>query len=523
MIGLSEEDVNVTPSSDTRGIIQMTKKRKENAAVFGLIFTIASAVFIIALSIPFFTEARLKDSLFDAGVDSIGALVSAALFFGCMKQNGNGIGYLRSLIVFVSACFAVNEAILFTVRIPERSTVCFILCLVSKLLDLAMIYFFYSYVKVTLGFDGKLARLTDKTVPVLLALQTLVLLSNVFYPTTFYLDSAGMYQTTAFSFAEDIYLAVTSLLTAVLIMMSRNPRNQKAAALTFILFPLVEYALMEGQFGNASQYGMVLMSLIIMYCVIFIDKSKTLASTQTDLRIASKIQADALPPAAPEFENFPGIVLRGSMNTAKEVGGDFYDYFPIDENRICFLIADVSGKGTPAALFMMTAKTMIKDYALTKDTTSEIFTAVNARLCENNDEGMFATAWIGILDKRTMLLQYTNAGHNYPVLQRKGQPCELIEKVHGLFLAGMEFTRYKQGEFTLEPGDRLLLYTDGVTEAHDRENALYGTDRLEKMLEAAKDEPGEKVLDEVLADIGVFADGAPQFDDITMVVLTVKE
>ncbi|MBQ1898178.1 MAG: serine/threonine-protein phosphatase, partial [Ruminococcus sp.] len=273
----------------------------------------------------------------------------------------------------------------------------------------------------------------------------------------------------------------------------------------------------------ASQYGMVLMSLIIMYCVIFIDKSKTLASTQTDLRIASKIQADALPPAAPEFENFPGIVLRGSMNTAKEVGGDFYDYFPIDENRICFLIADVSGKGTPAALFMMTAKTMIKDYALTKDTTSEIFTAVNARLCENNDEGMFATAWIGILDKRTMLLQYTNAGHNYPVLQRKGHPCELIEKVHGLFLAGMEFTRYKQSELTLEPGDRLLLYTDGVTEAHDRENALYGTDRLEKMLEAAKDEPGEKVLDEVLADIGVFADGVPQFDDITMVVLTVKE
>ena len=501
----------------------MIKKLKENAAVFGLIFTIASAVFIIALSIPFFTEARLKDSLFDAGVDSIGALFSAALFFGCMKQSGSGIGYLRSLIVFVSACFAVNEAILFTVRIPEQSTVCFVLCLVSKLLDLAMIYFFYSYVKVTLGFNGKLARLAEKIIPVLLVLETLVLLSNVFYPTTFYLDDAGMYQTSAFSFAEDIYLAVTSVLTAVLIIISHNPRNQKAAALTFILFPLIEYVLMEGQFGNASQYGMVLMSLVIMYCVIFIDKSKTLASTQTDLRIASKIQADALPPAAPTFENFPGIVLRGSMNTAKEVGGDFYDYFPIDENRICFLIADVSGKGTPAALFMMTAKTMIKDYALTKDTTSEIFTAVNARLCENNDEGMFATAWIGILDKRTMVLQYTNAGHNYPVLQRKGQPCELIEKVHGLFLAGMEFTRYKQGELTLEPGDRLLLYTDGVTEAHDRENALYGTERLEKMLEAVKDEPGEKVLDEVLADIGVFADGVPQFDDITMVVLTVKE
>ena len=501
----------------------MIKKLKENAAIFGLIFTIASAVFIIALGIPFFTEARLKDCLFDAGVNLVGALFCATLFFGCMKQNGNGISALRSLIVLVSACFAVNEAMYYTAEVPDWSTICFILCLISKLLDLAMIFLFYWYVKVTLGFEGKLAKLSEKIIPVLLALETLVILSNIFCPTTFYLDAGGMYQSTAFSFAEDIYLAVTSVLTAILIIMSHNPRNQKAAALTFILFPLIEYVLMGGLFGNSAQYGVVLMSLIIMYCVIFIDNSKTLASTQTDLRIASKIQADALPPAAPEFENFPGIVLRGSMNTAKEVGGDFYDYFPIDENRICFLIADVSGKGTPAALFMMTAKTMIKDYALTKDTTSEIFTAVNARLCENNDEGMFATAWIGILDNRTMTLQYTNAGHNYPVLQRKGQPCELIEKVHGLFLGGMEFTRYKQGEIMLEPGDRLLLYTDGVTEAHDRENSLYGTDRLEKILENTKDAPGEKVLESILEDINIFADGVPQFDDITMVVLTIKE
>ncbi|MBR6050259.1 MAG: serine/threonine-protein phosphatase [Clostridia bacterium] len=501
----------------------MIKKLKENAAIFGLIFTIVSAVFIIALSVPFFTEARLKDCLFDAGVDSVGALFCAALFFGCMKQNGNGISYLRSLIVLVSACFAVNEAMYYTLAVPEQSTICFVFCLISKLLDLAMIYLFYSYVKVTLGFEGKLAKLAEKIIPVLLALETLILLTNIFYPTTFYLDADGMYQTTAFSFAEDIYLAVTSVLAAILIIMSHNPRNQKAAALTFILFPLIEYALMGGQFGNAAQYGTVLMSLIIMYCVIFIDKSKTLASTQTDLRIASKIQADALPPVAPEFEDFPELILRGSMNTAKEVGGDFYDYFPIDENRICFLIADVSGKGTPAALFMMTAKTMIKDYALTKDTTSEIFTAVNARLCENNDEGMFATAWIGILDTRTMMLQYTNAGHNYPIIQRKGQPCEQIAKVHGLFLAGMEFTRYKQGEIKLEPGDRLLLYTDGVTEAHNRANELYGIDRLEKILGHTKDASGEEALERILADINVFAEGVPQFDDITMVVLTIKE
>ena len=270
-------------------------------------------------------------------------------------------------------------------------------------------------------------------------------------------------------------------------------------------------------------------SLALVYLVTnvsthaVLDTQAHIEAVETDLRIASKIQAGALPPVAPEFADHLDLVLRGSMKTAKEVGGDFYDYFPIDENRICFLIADVSGKGTPAALFMMTAKTMIKDYALTHDSTSEIFTAVNARLCESNDEGMFATAWIGILDTRTMALQYTNAGHNYPVLQRKGQPCELIEKVHGLFLGGMEFTRYKQGEITLDPGDRLLLYTDGVTEAHDKTNSLYGTERLEKMLEQTRDSSGEEVLDSIFNDINVFAEGVPQFDDITMVILKIKE
>jgi serine phosphatase RsbU (regulator of sigma subunit) len=211
------------------------------------------------------------------------------------------------------------------------------------------------------------------------------------------------------------------------------------------------------------------------------------------------------------------------MNTAKEVGGDFYDYFAIDENRICFLIADVSGKGTPAALFMMTAKTMIKDYALTKGSTSEIFTAVNARLCENNEAGMFATAWIGIVDTRTMTLQYTNAGHNYPFFMRRDQSSEMMKKVHGLFLAGMEYTRYRQDEIQLEPGDRLLLYTDGVTEAHDRENNLYGEERLQQVIERTRDLHGEEVLDEILKDVNVFAADVPQFDDITMIALTIKE
>ena len=242
-----------------------------------------------------------------------------------------------------------------------------------------------------------------------------------------------------------------------------------------------------------------------------------------DLKVAAKIQSDALPPVAPEFKDHPGLNLRASMNTAREVGGDFYDYFPIDDHRICILIADVSGKGTPAALFMMTAKTTIKDYAMLCSSTSEIFTTVNKRLCENNVQSMFATAWIGILDTDTMTMQFTNAGHNYPYILHADGTSEFIKKGHGLFLAGFDDTEYGQTEFEMHDGDRLFLYTDGVTEANNSAKELYGDDRLAGMLKQTYSLTGEEVLKTVFKDIQDFASGEPQFDDITMMVLTVKK
>ena len=286
--------------------------------------------------------------------------------------------------------------------------------------------------------------------------------------------------------------------------------------------------LLLGDGMDAYQNTSLPISLALVFLITNVSTHKALdtqakmQAVESELQIASKIQADALPTAAPEFPEHHNVNLRACIYTAKEVGGDFYDYFTIDDHRICFLIADVSGKGTPAALFMMTAKTMIKDYATTQDSTSEIFNAVNLRLCENNKAGMFATAWIGILDIRTMMLQYTNAGHNYPLFMRADQPCEMIKNVHGLFLGGMDLTRYRQAELQLEPGDRLLLYTDGVVEAHDRNGKLYGDEHLKSMVEETRNLPGEQVLKRVFDDVSVFATGVPQFDDITMVVLTIK-
>ena len=504
----------------------MIRKLKENPAIIGLVFTIAIALLALAMTGVAYINpdvfSRMQTFLFDCGVDAIGALISAGLYYGCMKQKGEGTDAFRRLNLFVSAGFAVNFLLYFTTGIPGQTVFPFIFAMLSKLFDLLMIYYFYQYVRKTLGFEGKLALWADKGIPILMAGEALVLLTNIFYPLTFSFNAQGFYQSAELSIIEDICLIVTSVITVILIFRCKRPVNQKIAGLTFIILPLINYVMVGGTFGFASQYGMILVSLIIMYCIIFNEKSSKLAATETELNMATRIQLDALPTFTPEFPDHPNVNLRASMHTAKEVGGDFFDYFAIDDNRICFLIADVSGKGTPAALFMMTSKTMIKDYALTQGSTSEIFTSVNARLCENNEAGMFATSWIGILDTRTMTLQYTNAGHNYPMIQRKGQPCEEIKQNHGLFLGGMEFTRYKQEEIQLEPGDRLLLFTDGVVEAHDKGKNLYGNERLQQVLDGARDCPGEQVLDRIFDDVNQFATGVPQFDDITMVILTIQ-
>ena len=498
----------------------MLKKLKEKADLMGMVFTAASAVFVILLSAPFLTEPRLQAFMYDAGVDSVGALFSAALFFGCVRQKGEGNRAFKWLIVLVSACFAVNEAMLYTQGALGMSALCFALCLLSKLLDLAVVTFFYVYIRVTLRFEGRLAQLTEKIVPVLLGLEVLVVLSNLFFPATFYIDSAGKYQMTAAAGCEDVYLIVTMGLTAILVLRSRCPRSQKAAALTFLSLPLAEYVVMAGMFGNSAQYGMVLMSLLVMYCVIFDEKSRKLASTETELTLATQIQTGMLPSIFPAFPNRPEFDIHASMDPAKEVGGDFYDLFLIDEDHLAMVIADVSGKGIPAALFMMSAKILINDHALIGGTPAEILERVNRQVCLNNKAQMFVTVWLGILEISTGKLTTASAGHEYPMLNLNGR-YELLKDRHGLAIGAMEEARYKNTEIQLKKGDSLFVYTDGVAEATDENEQLFGTDRTLEALNAMPAGVSQKeVLLAVRNAVDDFVKEAPQFDDLTMLGLT---
>lgn len=497
----------------------MLKKLKKSTVLLGLIYTIALAVTLLVLSYVGYLDpqiyARVQPYLYDFGIDAMGALVCAALFFGCMKQKGDGVGAFRVLVILVSSGFVANAAMYFTMGVPDLSKATFAFCLISKLVDLVMIYFFYRYVKETLDFSGKLAELAEKGIPVLLAIQSIVLLCNIFFPVTFLIDATGMYKATDASVAEDVYLIVVSIVTTILIVRSGSPRNQKAAALTFIFLPLVNYAIAMGSFGNASQYGMVLMSLIIMYCIIFNDKSSKLAATQTELNMATEIQVSMLPsifPAFPEREEFD---LYASMDPAKEVGGDFYDFFMIDDDRLGVVIADVSDKGVPAALFMMISKTIVQNYAMLGISASEVLMRANDALCAQNKTEMFVTVWVGILELSTGKMNCASAGHEYPAICRNGK-FELFKDKHGFVLGGMEGMIYRDYELQFHKGDKIFVYTDGVPEATNANNELFGTDRMIEALNTREANPKE-TLEIVRESVDAFVGGAEQFDDLTMV------
>lgn len=242
----------------------------------------------------------------------------------------------------------------------------------------------------------------------------------------------------------------------------------------------------------------------------------------TELSVATRIQANMLPSIFPPFPERKEIDIFAMMHPAKEVGGDFYDFFMVDDRHLAIVMADVSGKGVPAALFMVIGKTLIKDHTQPGKDLGEVFSEVNSLLCESNSEGLFITAFEGVLDLVTGEFRYVNAGHEIPFVCKKGEGFRPYRIRAGFVLAGMEGIHYKCGSIQLEPGDKIFQYTDGVTEATNQHNELYGIKRLEKVLDGNKDCTPAELLPRIKEDVEQFVGEAPQFDDITMLCMEFK-
>ncbi len=274
-------------------------------------------------------------------------------------------------------------------------------------------------------------------------------------------------------------------------------------------------------FIGVNALGFAIMMAILGYVErqreLTIEKSRL----QSELSVATQIQTSMLPVID---DNFPGrkeFDVRASMEAAKEIGGDFYDVFFVGDNKVAFVIADVSGKGIPAALFMVRAKQIIQNCFKDQKNIEDAATMANNSLCENNEAELFVTVWIGLMDLTTGEVEYVNAGHNPPVIYSNGE-AKYLEMKKGFVMAGMPDYKYKAGTFQLNPGDKLYLYTDGVTEAENEKHDLYGEDRLLECLQKCGGLTNEEVIGKVKEDIKNHVAGHIQFDDMTMMCIEAR-
>ena len=259
--------------------------------------------------------------------------------------------------------------------------------------------------------------------------------------------------------------------------------------------------------------------------VEYIEQVRTVTAEKerigTELQLAQQIQEGMLPSVFPPYPERSEFDLYATMNPAREVGGDFYDFFLIDEDHLALVMADVSGKSVPGALFMMVSKAILKNNAMLGKSPAEILSAANEAICSNNKMEMFVTVWIGIMEISTGRIIAANAGHEYPAVYRKDGDFELYKDRHGFVVGGMPGIRYREYELVLKPGDRLFLYTDGVPEATDAGGELFGTERMIDALNRGGSKP-EEILKEVRRNVDAFVGDAEQFDDLTMLCLEYK-
>ena len=363
---------------------------------------------------------------------------------------------------------------------------------------------------------------------ILLGIHTVLLIVSQFTDLFYYFDSVNSYHRSSGYILSNLASILLLISNIVLLLRYRErvPKHLTIAFWIYIIAPLVAIGIQA--ISNGVQFIILATvgSAIYMYSAIIREQTERYEEQQkeanrldTELSMATRIQADTLPNIFPAFPERDEFNIYASMKPAKEVGGDFYDFFLIDNDHLGIVMADVSGKGVPAALFMMISKILVQNYASMGLPPKEVLENVNRQICKNNREDMFVTVWFGSLDLNTGKLMAGNAGHEYPVLKKPDGHFELIMDKHGLVIGGMDGVKYSQYELQMDPGAKLFIYTDGVAEATNAENELFGTDRMVQALQMAENDSPKEILEMVDAAVDSFVGEAPQFDDLTMLCL----
>ena len=300
------------------------------------------------------------------------------------------------------------------------------------------------------------------------------------------------------------------------IILSKEKGKTKAIISVFMGLPILAIAAGGFRYGVSITYAAMMASLVLIYVVLFSETENYLYSTSKELSLATDIQKNVLPSIFPAFPDRKEFDIYAAMSPAKEVGGDFYDFFLIDDTHLGLVIADVSDKGVPAALFMMASKIMIQNFALFGLNPAKVLESANQEICANNQAEMFVTVWLGVLNLETGILTAANAGHEKPVLKKADGAFEILDDKRSFVFGGYRSTKFIEYQFKMEKGEKLFLYTDGVPEASSSGGKQFGLINMLKTLNQHKDEDPSMIIHHVKEGIDKFVGSDEQFDDITM-------
>lgn len=502
-----------------RRIYNYLNEHSKQSVLIGFVFLWILFVTIILLTIHRGTEGMELSWEFTCGMEILGIGICLIVYYSCMQNHdafGSMTNTFSALLITVALNLFSDEWSWLVQGVPERRLENIISNVLLYINTYTMGLMFWIYAFNVLDVKTRLTKLSTKVFFILYLIASFICILNIFIPIYFTIDAAGVYSRAPFyPFRLFCYIALIPGIIDIVFNV-KVPWKDRWIVCSFLILPLLAETLSYFRFGLSTKPSASLLAIVLNYIVLVSKHEMRIARTQSALEIAADIQNGVLPRDASKLSGKKNYEIFASVTPAQEVGGDFYDYFMIDDDHIAIVVADVSDKGLGAAFFAMIAKVLIKTRAQLGGTPSEIISYVENRITSANEFNMFVTVWLGIIDLNTGHVDVCNAGHDYPAIMKETGGF-LIEKTpHGppiAFLPGIPFTEYS---FDLKPGNRIFLYTDGLTEAKRYNGARFGNDRMLEVLNSHKSDDSESLIKNMKEEVIKFADGEPQFDDITM-------
>ena len=482
---------------------------------------IVMAIYLVCLRGWGFADGQ-KTRIVNVTADIFGMAMGFMLFVCCVVDFSRDSLSQRFFVLLVLVDFFAmffDELAWLVDGMAEHATINLVVNTFYYISTPMTAYLFWKYVVAFLKLEDSRVKFWQYVFDIGIILEVIIILLNIPFGFYFTIDSDGVYSRAGFYICSLLYTYFTLISTLVLIIRARKRLKTYQVVILFLyaMLPFCAGIVQMFFYGLSITSQVTMLVFLLMYCVLNVMQNRDRMIADRELGMASAIQENVLPRIFPPFPNRREFELYASMKPAKVVGGDFYDFFLIDDDHLALVIADVSGKGVPAALFMMVAKTLIKNQTLADSSNiADIFTKVNRQLCEGNSADMFVTVWMGILELSSGRLRYSNAGHEDPAICRKEEDFELHKEKHSLPLAAFDDTQYEEDTLVLRPGDTMFTYTDGIPEATNSDEELFGTKRMLDALNMGRGKRTDEIDQIVRKSIEVFQEDAPQFDDITI-------